>query len=257
MSVKVTGEVWGLVMHSTDKLVLACLADHADKDGIAYPGVQRLAMRTGLTPRSVTATLRRLEAQHVLVVLEIERATRSRRYRLTPELYSPLPLNHVHPEPRSPLNNVPLGVNHVPFTPEPRSPEPSGTIKNRQKRDIAPRASKRCPTAFVLTPTLIAFAVEKGVPAEEVSEQLAAFRDCEFAKAHTDWPATWRTWCRNYRSFNRPPTQQRGGKARRDDVTKNTIANLRRMGDGDDGPEMAGGGVDGRADLVALPGRVG
>lgn len=42
---------------STQKLVLVCLADHADDDGLAYPSVSTISSYTGLKDRAIRAAL--------------------------------------------------------------------------------------------------------------------------------------------------------------------------------------------------------
>ena len=60
------------------------------------------------------------------------------------------------------------------------------------------RPSRRCPAEFALTDDLRDVARGLGLKAEEIAGQFAKFKDQEFAKAHSDWPATWRNWCRNH-----------------------------------------------------------
>jgi len=58
------------------------------------------------------------------------------------------------------------------------------------------RATTRCPPDFVVTEAMRAWAAEK-FPEVDLTTQTEAFRDHTFAKAKTDWPATWRNWIRN------------------------------------------------------------
>lgn len=55
------------------------------------------------------------------------------------------------------------------------------------------KASKRCPDSFVVTAELVAWAKEHA-PGVDVPRETVKLRNHEFAKAKSDWPATWRNW---------------------------------------------------------------
>lgn len=60
------------------------------------------------------------------------------------------------------------------------------------------RGERRCPDSFELTPELLALSAE--LPADfDLDGETRKFRDHEFQKARTDWPACWRSWMRNAR----------------------------------------------------------
>ncbi|MFW6198811.1 MAG: helix-turn-helix domain-containing protein [Acidobacteriota bacterium] len=85
MSVKLMGEVWGLELDHNKQVVLLALADHADDDGRnAYPGVDRLAWKTGYHERTVRRVLTSLEKEGLLEVEGDKRGGRGRTtmYRL-------------------------------------------------------------------------------------------------------------------------------------------------------------------------------
>jgi hypothetical protein len=52
-----------------DRLMLLALADNADDHGLAWPGVDRLAAKCGVTRRPAQRTLRRLEADGWLTTI--------------------------------------------------------------------------------------------------------------------------------------------------------------------------------------------
>lgn len=70
----------------------------------------------------------------------------------------------------------------------------------REKRAVA-RPTKRCPENFVITPEMRTWAAEK-VPGVNLDRETEAMRDWEFAKARSDWPATWRQWMRKASETN-------------------------------------------------------
>lgn len=67
MSIRLIAAAFELSIRSVDKFVLIALADHAHEDGSgAYPCVERLAWKTGLSERSVQYALRQLEADGLI-----------------------------------------------------------------------------------------------------------------------------------------------------------------------------------------------
>lgn len=68
MSAKVSGKVWELDIDPVEKLVLLALSDHADHDGNnVRPGNDLLCAKTGLTQPTVTAKIKKLVSDGVLV----------------------------------------------------------------------------------------------------------------------------------------------------------------------------------------------
>ncbi len=63
MSIRVMSYVWDIPeFKGSDKLVMLCLADHADDDGLCWPSIDTIARKSGVSPTTVKATLKKLEA---------------------------------------------------------------------------------------------------------------------------------------------------------------------------------------------------
>ena len=62
MSVRAMSWAWTQACPPTSKTVLLALADHADDDGVCWPGRQGLAQKLRITDRNVTRHLSRLQA---------------------------------------------------------------------------------------------------------------------------------------------------------------------------------------------------
>ncbi|MCU8489935.1 helix-turn-helix domain-containing protein [Vibrio vulnificus] len=63
MSVKVMSYVWDIsLFKGSDKLVMLCLADHADDSGLCWPSIDTIARKSGVSPTTVKSTLKKLEA---------------------------------------------------------------------------------------------------------------------------------------------------------------------------------------------------
>ena len=61
MSVQAMAWAWGAEgLTTTEKFVLVCLADHADHDGVCWPGQDRVAEKTGLGERTVRRAVQSL-----------------------------------------------------------------------------------------------------------------------------------------------------------------------------------------------------
>ena len=63
MSIRVMSYVWDIpLFKGSDKLVMLCLADHADDKGICWPSIDTIARKSGVSPTTVKTTLKKLEA---------------------------------------------------------------------------------------------------------------------------------------------------------------------------------------------------
>ncbi len=85
----------------------------------------------------------------------------------------------------------------APAAPSPPPPARSPT----RKRAAAPKAARVCPDGFTLTPAMRAWA-RLEVPHVDIEVETAKFRDHEFPRPRSDWPATWRNWLRRAVSFS-------------------------------------------------------
>ena len=72
----------------------------------------------------------------------------------------------------------------------------------------APRATKRCPSDFLITKEMRDWAT-KECPDVDVDKSTAIFGDHTFPTARTDWIATWRNWLRRDQSYKstKPSTE--------------------------------------------------
>lgn len=100
MSVKVTSWVWE---HSrsrgAQRLVLLCIADHANDDGLeAFPSLARLARKTGMTERGVQKAIQSLIALGELQVTMGGGRGRSNRYRVLMQTPNDVPPLDGNPE---------------------------------------------------------------------------------------------------------------------------------------------------------------
>lgn len=79
----------------------------------------------------------------------------------------------------------------------PSHPIPShiSSLRSEGRERPRPKGQKRCPEGF--EPDLD-FA-RREVPGIDAEAEAAKFRDFEFAKPRSDWPATWRNWIRTAR----------------------------------------------------------
>lgn len=89
MSVRATNWAWEIARErgfgGNTLLVLLRIADHADHDGVCWPGTDHIASYTGLSERRVADNLKRLE---VMGLLERERRQRDNgRGRASDRLY--------------------------------------------------------------------------------------------------------------------------------------------------------------------------
>lgn len=102
-----------------------------------------------------------------------------------------------------------------------------------------PRPSKRCPQEFQVTADLMAWAEQK-VPGVDVASETERFRDYEFARAHSDWAATWREWMRKAAERGVPNGNSRPSSKPRLSAVERVYAATQRQID-DAGGNAAGG----------------
>jgi hypothetical protein len=113
------------------KLVAISLADQANDDGVCWPGVASIRVRTGLSERSVQSAIKKL-VDSCYVKIEL-RAGTTTRYTITAESFQPP--QHVHPRSTcTPANGAGTVPQHVHPTPAARAPKPTRTIKEATKK---------------------------------------------------------------------------------------------------------------------------
>jgi Helix-turn-helix domain len=85
MSNVMLNRVWRLriPLRLSERMVLLALADRCNGAGICWPGLADLAARSGLRPRAIRITLRRLERRKLLVT-HLRRGRTSRYHLLSP-----------------------------------------------------------------------------------------------------------------------------------------------------------------------------
>jgi uncharacterized protein YdaU (DUF1376 family) len=83
------------------------------------------------------------------------------------------------------------------------SPEPEPELK-KEKLTASPKKGSRLPPDWKPTEADLTFAASQNMTPEETDREADQFRDFWISKpgaggCKLDWPATWRTWCRNRR----------------------------------------------------------
>lgn len=136
MSTIIMSACWSLQgMSPTQKAVLISLSDNANDEGVCWPSVAKIAMRTCLSERAVQNSIKWLGQAKILT--SRERMGRSTIYTITPEAYSP-------PQEMHPAQDAPSPPHVTTQTPAPRAPrtiiepqrEPS-PIPEQQERQVS------------------------------------------------------------------------------------------------------------------------
>lgn len=235
MSLRATKWAWSVSTNSTAKLVLVALAEHADEAGLCWPSIARLSEFTCLSERAIRNALRDLERAELIAtdqrggrlsryMLRIRHAPEPRHDVPGSEAVTPAP-DAPHPGTTCPPTPAPdagdpgttcrTPRHDVPLTPAPRAPEPSRTViepsVNRQAVVRTPGGA-RLPADWQPSGDDEVFATSLGLDAQRIAD---SFRDYWAAQPgargrKSDWPATWRIWCRREaerpaRNANPPP----------------------------------------------------
>ena len=84
---------------------------------------------------------------------------------------------------------------------QPPSPLKSGNGKRRPRRQRLPTTA--CPDSFEVTPEMVAWTKDQGLPADRVMPETEKFLDHWKSKGEmrADWQASWRTWMRKAVEF--------------------------------------------------------
>lgn len=113
--------VWEMDLPQTEKMVLLCLSDHANDEGVCWPSMSRLARKCSIADRTVQRTIKELEKRGILTV---ERAQgRTCKFNIDPR-------QCVTPDTVSPPSMTTEPPTQCRQTPDAVSPEPS---ENHQK----------------------------------------------------------------------------------------------------------------------------
>lgn len=215
---------WEQPLEGTAKLVLLCLAEHADAEGRCWPSVARIAQRCGISERTAQRALRLLEAGAAIGV-EVRSGSTPVYCLDVRAVVRPLGLpgagkaaQRILPLPvvvggrrsgtgcqngtgddlsAAGVTLSPGGVNlsrgGVTLAPKPVSNQSENLPGNQ---GAAERGS-RCPEDFVPNETGMGFAAARGVDvAAQVPAFIAYWRGRSGKGALSpDWQARWRTWC--------------------------------------------------------------
>lgn len=203
---------------STEVLVLLALADHADDEGLCWPGQRGVAEKARMARPTVNVIIRRLQDKGALTVIQrTDRDGRklANRYRLAIAETGGACQPALHTMSGSMTSDV--SEDDISYQESSREPSeepsrresvPNGAaptdLENKLRlsltaiREKKPRAS-RIPEDFALTDERAAYARANGVTGIQV--EFERFTDYWRAKAgkdavKQDWDACWRNWCR-------------------------------------------------------------
>lgn len=201
--------VWEHSRHGgTELLMLLAIADFADDEGRAYPGVATLAAKCRLQQRRANYILSALKASGELEVSSNTGPRGTNRYRITLPLHPSAPLHCAAPLHSTVSTPALHGIKPLHSSAD----EPSGTVINRQRgRASAPpapptksRRATRLATDWTLPDDYRTYCAEKR-PDLDPAVVAENFRDHWIAKAgkdatKIDWLAAWRGWVRRERA---------------------------------------------------------
>lgn len=221
MSFEVTTACRPLRLPQAQKSVLMCLADYCHPSGKDWHSIAAIMEWTCLGKTAVIEALKGLEAAGLIkrqarpnplpsltflqldVIAAMVEAQADQSGRRTSPPAEPVR----DADQTSPLGApVPVRLANQPVREaDPKHQEAS------EKHQKAGRGAKRCPPSFEVTPELKALA-EGECPGVDIDFETAKFRDHQFDRAHTDWPAAWRNWMRRAFQFG-AQRAARGSKA--------------------------------------------
>jgi hypothetical protein len=112
----------------------------------------------------------------------------------------------------------------------------AGSPSGRRGEGASPRATRKCPEGFDVTPELREWAAGE-VPGVDLVAETKKFRDHTFKTARSDWAGTWRNWMRTALE----DLQQRGARGNRPPAALQSFAERATAAKADRLAEMTGG----------------
>lgn len=243
MSVRVMGMVWDNgPAKASERLMLLAIADHANDDGEAFPGVERLAAKCCVTIRPAQNTIRALEADGWITVevgggrknTNFYRVNLAKLRESTPTPLSTAPGGEGNPAVHDRNPAVSMQETPLPTAPEP-SVEPSGN-RHGAALPLPPMEGKtesfalkapvestrkaratRMPDGFMPDPALVAWTKEN-CPDIDAKYEWSQFVDHAAAtdRRMVDWRKAWMTWARKAQQWKRERGQQQKAAQKRD-----------------------------------------
>ncbi len=133
-------------MTATQKAVLISLADNANDEGVCWPSVSNISLRTCLSERAVQGAIKWLCSVGALATSD--RTGRSTVYTVTPEAYAPP--QQLHPRSKcTPADGAGLPPQELHPTPADGAPHPRSSCtqnRNRTKREPSEEPQSSLPT---------------------------------------------------------------------------------------------------------------
>lgn len=127
MSMEALNWAWGVACTPTQKLVLLCLADRADEEGVCWPSVNQTSIRCSLSRRAAQNAIKALSRAGVIAWHDFKDGRNTTRHKFTLNLRTSFarepdsPVNDVHAT-REPVSPPPANDVHPPCEPDSRTP---------------------------------------------------------------------------------------------------------------------------------------
>jgi len=146
LSTLIMSQCWSLQMPPTPKSVLMSLADNANDQGVCWPSIDTIAMRTCFSERAVQNAIKWLEQNGLL---RAERVNgRSTNYVLTPGNYTDTPAGDAPrskctPHEMHPAANAPTPAADAPQPPQQMHQPPQEVHPNRKEPPCEPSGNRK------------------------------------------------------------------------------------------------------------------
>jgi hypothetical protein len=173
MSIKLMSAAWDTALPSTEKMVLLCLCDFANDEGVCWPSMERLARKCSVTDRTVRRAMGKLE--------EWGFVRREKRLHETWICHITMTGQDVQSDRTSATSR-----------PDTVSPKPSKNHHNNKK------GARVCPDNFWPDPTPGSKTAQVMIawPQDRLEREVERFIAHHQAKGnkYADWQRAWTTW---------------------------------------------------------------
>ncbi len=136
MSIKAMNWAWDQVLPVAHKIVLVALADHADNDGVCWPGLASIEEKTGVKKRTLIKVVQSLEADGLI---KVERRKGGQGKQETNRYFLDLRNERLNAEP---------GAPDAPGSPGANSSDPGANLGTLEVQTVAPGTTKNVRTTI-------------------------------------------------------------------------------------------------------------
>lgn len=198
-------------LDSYEKIVLLCLAEHADEQGNSLLTIALICAKCSMKQRGVQGVLRRLVLRGLLIADCGGGRYKSNRYRIMMAPTAGTEAKQSTEAPRAVCDcaNTPHPMTETPHPVQgilheiPKQPPDGDFVAAPSRKKTPVQRGLRLPQNWVPSDKNLSDAQSRNFTDKEIEHEAHQFRDYHLARGTVfkDWNAAWRTWLGNARQY--------------------------------------------------------